>query len=76
MAVSIMQRTLTFYNTIPRNQWITVTGKTITRGPVTAPASEYLQVYNILAAAAAAFTPVVRSRVPHRHYSSIEMYLI
>lgn len=58
VAVSIMQRTLTFYNTIPRNQWITVTGKTITRGPVTAPASEYLQVYNILAAAAAAFTPV------------------
>ena len=36
-AVSIIQQSLTFYNTIPRNQWVAVTGKTITRGPVTAP---------------------------------------
>ena len=65
-AVSIMQRTLTFYNTIPRNQWVhAVTGKIITRGPVTSPASEYLQVYNVLVAA---FTPC-KCNLLHRHYS-------
>ena len=49
MAVSVMQRTLTFYNIIPRNQWVEVTGKAITRGPVTAPASDVLPSLHVSA---------------------------
>ena len=56
---------LTFYNSIPRNQRVAITGKTITRSPVPVPASEYLHV---LAAAAAGFTSC-KCDLLRRHYS-------
>ena len=63
-----MQRTLTFYNSIPRNQRVAVTGKTITRGPVPVPASEYLHVLATAAAAAGGFTSC-KCDLLRRHYS-------